>query len=171
MANTMQVSLKLERRQTERLLNHLRTMGPKIERKVVRKALSKAGTVVARAVRKLVPKGKGQTSDGRQRQHLKQVIKKSLVRANRRGFASIRIGPEAKKAPHAHLVEFGTKERQRKRLGGYYRNVQNPTADQLRTGRAPEQSFLRKGFKQSRGQANRIIVTELRAGIAREARA
>lgn len=171
MANTMQISIQLERRETERLLKTLRTLGPKVERKVARKALSKAGTVVARAVRKLAPKGKGQTSDGRQRPHLKQTIKKSLVRANRAGFASIRIGPEAKKAPHAHLVEFGTKERTRKRIGGRYGFIKNPTSEQLRTGRTPERSFVRKGFQQSRGQANSIIVAELRAGIAREARA
>lgn len=168
--NSMRVQLNVDRRSTERLLEKLRTLGPKIERKVVRKALSKAATPIASAMRKLAPKGTGKTSDGRDRPNLKKTIKKTLVRANARGFASIRIGPEARKAPHAHLVEFGTKPRTRKRIGGKYSRIKDPTAEQLRTGAAPEQSFLRKAFKQERSRANAIIVAELRAGIDREAR-
>lgn len=168
--NSLNVGIQIDRASTERLLRNLRTLGPKIERKVVRKALSKAATPILSAMRKLAPKGPGKTSDGRERPHLKQTLKKSLVRANRAGLASIRIGPEARKAPHAHLVEFGTKERTRKRLGGRYAFIKNPTAEQLRTGRTPERSFLRKAFQQQRTAANTIIANELRAGIAREAR-
>lgn len=170
-AHSMSISIQINRRETEVLLRRLRTLGEKVERKVVRKALSKAATPIARAMRKLAPKGSGKTSDGRERKHLKQTITKSLVRASRNGTsANIKIGPEAKKSPHAHLVEFGTKQRTRKRIGGKYSGIKNPSPQQLRTGAAPEQSFLRRAFKQERSKANSIIVAELRAGIEREAR-
>jgi hypothetical protein len=88
----------------------------------------------------------------------------------------VRIGPQAKVAPHAHLVEFGTKERARKRLGGWLKRIdtgewfplrnafKSPTPQQLSTGKAPEQSFLRRGFQEARKAANDILIATLREG-------
>jgi hypothetical protein len=49
-------------------------------------------------------------------------------------------------APHAHLVAAGTKKRWRKRIGGKYAWIKNPTNRQLSTGAVTPQDFIRRGY-------------------------
>lgn len=67
--------------------------------KVTRSALSKAGTVVRKAIEQRAPEDSGQLSIS--------IIKKAKTYKK---VPFMFVGPEHIRAPHAHLVEFGTED-------------------------------------------------------------
>lgn len=84
----------------------------------VQDALLPAAQIVRDTAKRLVNEGPGERKDGSKRPHLRDLI--FATKGRRRGFIgaiarairgergpSVIIGVDRKKAPHAHLVEFG----------------------------------------------------------------
>jgi HK97 gp10 family phage protein len=103
------ITVKLEG--AEELIEHLKTLGPKIERKVVRGAISKASTLYVRAARKnarrILRQAEKKGYRRKQGQHLYETIAKRIKTYVKNGVVFCASGPRAKLAPHAHLLEFG----------------------------------------------------------------
>ncbi len=129
----------------QQLLRLERSVG----RKILKSALSTAGTNIVKAAKKNAPKRTGQ---------LEKAIFKSTSRVG--GVRYIR-GPEAAQttigikrygargAPHAYLQEFGTRERFRRRR----RNEIDRTTETYRisTGRVKGSFFMRRAWRQEGG--------------------
>src|SRR5690606_9552615 len=79
----------------------LRRLPERAQRHVMRPAVRKAGTVVAKVARRLAPKGDGLKPTGQPRTPLRKTIKSTSVKWYRKTntFAVV-LGPEKNKAPH-----------------------------------------------------------------------
>jgi hypothetical protein len=77
-------------------------------KKVIKSAVGKAATAVAKVGRKFAPVGTGLDPDGQPRQHLNATIARSTPKVRKGSVISV-AGPKAKAAPHAFLVDLGTK--------------------------------------------------------------
>lgn len=102
----------VEQKDAKAIEARLNKLPDSMQRAVLRPALRKAGSVVAKQARKNIPKGAGLRPNGMPRKHLKQVVKVTSVKWYRNNDVfAITIGPQKKAAPHAHLVHNGTKPR------------------------------------------------------------
>ena len=141
--------------QLEAALKHL---SDKAADRVSKAALGGGGAVLRREIKKLAPVG----PTG----NLKEGIKYRFIKAKGRQQVSAKAGINVGKqkrdkvtkqfsgvssAPHGHLVGAGTKKtRYRTRLGGRFSYIQNPTDEQLSTGRMPANSFVKRGTRAAR---------------------
>ena len=91
------------------LLKALKVLPEKAEKKVLKSAVSKAATPVVKFAKKLVRLGDGLNPDGTQREHLRNTITKTSAKIYKNGTVMVVAGPKAKAAPHAFLVDLGTK--------------------------------------------------------------
>lgn len=126
---------------------------------IVRPGLSKALTVLARAIRRNAPVG--------ETRNLKKAIGKRLARSQRQGQTTItaKVGvnvglrPSAGKpggkqqAPHAHLVALGTGERRRKSGGS--------------TGTMPANPFVKTAISGATASARAALLEGIRKALAR----
>lgn len=71
------------------------------------------------------------------------------VEAKTRGVAMVKVGA---RAPHAHLVEFGTKERH--------------TATGKSTGTMPKRPFIRPAFDKTRSRVLAVFRAEIRRMVS-----
>lgn len=95
------------------LLKKLDRLPPTLRNKVIRPAIQKQATVVAKAARKLIPLGDEEPpkrNDGSERKHLKRTIGTRIrtYRGTSQNITAI-IGPTSYQAPHKHLVHDGTR--------------------------------------------------------------
>ena len=134
-----------------------------MKKTVVRNALKKSLAPVLDAAKQSVPKGE----TGNLARSLKiGKIKPSQRRGKPRDRTTVTayVGPTA---PHAHLVEFGTKERTLKSpvaapIGGGVVTVRT-------TGRMPANPFLRNAWDTRKGQLLPIFAGEMRIQLNKAA--
>lgn len=115
------------------------------KRSQVTRVLSKAGTVVKRAVQSQAPVG----PTGK----LKRSVRKKTLRGDP---PAVSVRPDFKRAPHAHLVVRGTAERFHKRagvsLGGLTVSLRGKSV-----GAMPANPFVERGERASKATAFREI--------------
>lgn len=86
------------------LLRRLKALPDRVQRKVLRPAVTKAATPVVKAARRLAPTGTG--ADGRK--PLKKAITKTRARLHKPSGTVYVVAGASREAPHAHLVHEGT---------------------------------------------------------------
>lgn len=128
----------------------LRKLSSKEGDKVAKAAISGGLAELSKAIKKEAPKGETGL--------LRKSIGKRFEKANGKKLvtakAGVNVGKQKKTAegmnsrktaPHSHLVALGTAARTRKKIGGKFSYIQNPTATQLSTGTMPSNPFVRLG--------------------------
>jgi HK97 gp10 family phage protein len=151
------------------ILKALRKLPERTQRAVLRPATTKATTPVIRLAKQLVPVGDGLNPDGSPRLHLRQTIKKTRAKMDRRGGVYVVAGPEANKAPHDHLVEFGTKPHtitlgKPLQLGG----TTLPIGTVIHHPGSKGSHFMERAANQSRATSTKIMQTEILRGIDKQ---
>lgn len=145
--------IKMEMTGARQLRKLFKKLPTGVARRVLRKAVKAAQKPVLKAykanvrgTKKNVKGGGVGTVSGALRKA--PGIKAVLLGRGRRGgrIAMSFVGPKSKHAPHAHLIEFGT------RLG------------------VPAYAPLRRAWNANKQQVKRILKAELKAGIKREAK-
>jgi hypothetical protein len=119
--------------------------------RVAKAALWPAVRMVGQAIRAVAPRGKTG--------NLKRSIGWKNYMSRRTGWseakAGVNVGKQSKArkgrtAPHSHLVALGVPmrigARGRKRIGGMFSFIKNPTVHQLRTGEQAPNPFVRVGY-------------------------
>lgn len=142
----------------------------KLQRKVMRPAVSKAATPVVKKARKLAPLGAGLTPSGAERPHLRKTITKTRAKISKRtGSIVVVVGPEKNKAPHSHLVHDGTAHHDitlKKPL--VLGRVTLPAGFVIRHPGARAQPFLTDAAAACRSQSLSIMRRELVAGMKKQ---
>lgn len=136
----------------------LKQLPERAQRAAVRPAVTKASRVVRKRAKQLMPKGPGFSyKDGQivMRKHLRQMMGVKVRTNKSTGAVFARIGPVAGPFYHAHLVEFGTTQRQHE--------------SGRPTGAAPAQHVLQRTFEQTKSQVASILVRETFVGIQKQA--
>lgn len=148
----------------------LKNLADKTGDKIAKSALRAGAVVVAKAERKAAPVGKtGQLRDsigsrvGKGRGGIFQA--KAGINVGKRTKAKRAKGPLA---PHAHLAALGTQQRQRNSLGGKFANIKNPTSQQLSTGAARSNPFIRTAYQSARSRAADAMSKQAQKTLARE---
>ena len=144
----------------------LRAMGAKVEKRVVRSAMSKALTVLKKAIQSEVPIGPTK--------NLKRAIGKRLEQIEGLGItdgkagvnvgkrtparirASAKLGLGVGGAPHGHLVGLGTKPRFHKKSGKF-------------VGWMPSNNFVQRGVDKGMAAYLLKLRQAVKKGIEREA--
>lgn len=137
---------------------NLRKLGDRIADKVAKSAIRGMMTATASGIRKEAPVGKTRG--------LRKSIGSRLEKGRRGRSPTAKVGVGVGKqrktaaklnkratAPHRHLVALGTVARTRKRIGGRFSYLRNPTAEQLSTGIMPANPFVKRGVAASRSKA------------------
>ena len=156
----------------DKLEGMLRYLETKVADRVAKSSLSAGLMVLARGMKKLAPIGETRA--------LADSIGRRLEKGKRgREFtakAGINVGKMAKKlrevvkAPHSHLVALGTKKaRTRKKLGGKFAYITNPTPRQLSTGVMPSNDFVRIAYMVSKNAVERAMRRRAERRLASEA--
>lgn len=151
-------------------LRRLKILPDRINRKVMRLAINKGCTPVVRAARKMAPVGDGLKPDGTERKHLKDTMTKR-VKTYRNGTVVGVVGPRAKAAPHAKLVELGTDPHEIK-IGKdliLKNGVRIPAGTIIKHPGAAATHFLHNAFESVKGQVQDIVETTVAVGIEVEA--
>lgn len=141
-------------REMDALLNKLPV---EIAKKVIEQATRAAAKIVLEAAQRKVPIRTGQLKDS-------LAIKKDTKAFKRAGLVVYKVGANlsarrGKIAPHAHLVEFGTK-------GGVVKSGRFAGAKIPPMAARP---FLRPALEESRAEILKVIAQMLFKGIQREA--
>lgn len=160
----------------------LKGLPAKLQRKIMRKALSKATKGTVAAARRLVPRETGL---------LKKSIGRKVVTYKESGVLVVVIGPRkgfrqdvtrrgrgkpsiADPVNYAHLVEFGTKPHSLLKGASSRGRLKKATADLVARGigkihpGAKARPFLRPAFDQTKGQILQIFAEEVQKGLAAE---
>lgn len=153
------------------LLKALKQLPDKLQRKVLRPAVTKASTPVVKTAKRLAPVGAGLTPDGRERPNLKKTITKTRAKvAKKTGTVYVVVGPERNKAPHSHLVHDGTAPHDitlSKPL--VLQNTVLPAGTVIHHPGAKAQPFLADAVEATRSQCQQILQRSIAAGIEKEA--
>jgi HK97 gp10 family phage protein len=166
MARRMNVSVS----GTSATMRNLRELRPSTQRKVLRPAISKGATPLLKAARRLAPVGDGLTPDGQKRKHLAKTLKKTRAKTYKNGSVIVVIGPEKGAAPHAHLVDKGTKAHtivlsKPANLG----NVILPAGTRINHPGAKASHFMDRASQASSSQVLSIVEKTTAKGIEKEA--
>ena len=152
------------------LMRSLAALSDSVERKITSRAVSRALAPMVTAMKRRAPIG---PTHARKLKLGKGVLKKSIgkrVRKYGRGFVVVMVGPMYPAGAHAHLVEFGTGERFRTRMGGRFRNDK---PGKYPTGTMPAKPFVRPAYMSKRGEvmkrAHKFLWENIRKEAARNA--
>ncbi len=146
-----------------------------MQRHALEKALKKGGEPIAQLARETAPYDPRVTKGYANSPHLRDTIKVStaLKKSQRRGSwrdrtsVTVYIGSTS---PHAHLVEFGTRERAPKK-GPFTAEIQPGQIVTVESmGRMPANPFFRTAWDALKIQALKIFAEELRKEIYAAAR-
>ena len=145
----------------EKLKKDLSRLNEKVARKEVQKVLKKGSSIIAKEMRKNAPVGE----TGR----LKKSIADNIKRNDKRVSAARVVGPAtrgARKAPHAHLVELGTR-------GGIYTSskgflIYGRDGDRFRTRSIKHPGvrgsfFIERSFTSKGDEASLAIIRAIQA--------
>ena len=136
----------------------LKKLPPTIKGPVLRQALRKGAQLILRDAKSRVPKGTG---------GLKRALT-TIVKEDKSGNIYVTIGANMPDGAHAHLVEFGTKERFVNFASG--RSGAISIGGGGSRGSMPTQPFLRPAFDSQRDAVMGVIAAELDRAIAKAAR-
>jgi HK97 gp10 family phage protein len=136
----------------------LKKLSAEVRTKALRMALRRGAAPVLRAARDKAPR---RVSTGKQRTkgtplHAAMEIKGARKRDGHDEL-SLKVGPNARKAPHAYLVEFGTGVRTQK--------------SGKNAGTMPAQPFMRPAFDGTKDESLRVMRDSLSRDIERAASA
>ena len=154
------------------LLKRLKELPPRVQRHVLRPAVTKASTPIVKTAKRLAPEGEGLTPDGRERPHLKKTITKTRAKLSRKtGTVVVVVGPEKNKAPHSHLVHDGTVPHtitltKPLQLG----RVTLPAGFVIHHPGSKANPFLSNAVEANRSKSQGILKREIRAGIEKQAK-
>lgn len=98
--NTPFIDIKLDQREMELIKRRLKELPDRLAKNILKTAVRAAGVVIRDEARRRAP-----VLDGELRKALMVESKRG-----RPGDVIFVVGPDYKRAPHAHLVEFGTAE-------------------------------------------------------------
>lgn len=149
----------------------LAKLADKAADRVARSAIGAGLTVMKGAIKKAAPVGKTgmlKKSIGSRFQrasHGKPVVAKAGVNVGKKKKKEV----NTKRAPHAHLVALGTKARTRKRLGGKYAYIQDPSPAQLSTGSVTANEFVKFAASSARGRMAAKMKERAAKTLAKEA--
>lgn len=163
----------------EKLRSKLKTLGPRVEKKVCRRAIGRASTVIAQGIRSAAPVGDTKSIK-------KEVGKKVNTKKPGQVTAKIGLGVGKKKRtkggdkkksgyqPHGHLIAAGTQNRYtgtrtRKNRKGQTRSSKTGNKRAFR-GRVNPDQFVKRGTAASQGAAMTVMTDTLRQGIEQEAK-
>jgi len=153
-----------------------------IRERIVLLAMRKAVTVVEAAVFSRVPVQRHARYRAKRR-HLKNAIVHKIV-SDGVGVIGL-IGPQARKAPHARIVESGSRRRQTNSKPVYAKRVINGVTKRvsigsrqkkdgkarLNRGQMPAFHYMRDGFNASSANALQIMTSTITAELAKEGQA
>jgi len=166
----MGAAFTAEIRGLKQVTRRLRKLPGKLQRRVLRSAVQKSGTIIKKAAKKLVPVGEGTTSDGRPREHLKNTIERTRAKwYPKTGTMLVVVGPEKNKGFHAHLVHDGTKPHQivlTKPL--VLNNVVLPPGFAINHPGAKAQPFVDRAVRATRGTVIKKLSDSIAKGIEKE---
>jgi HK97 gp10 family phage protein len=138
----------------EAILKRLRTLEPRVAKKVLRQALRKGAKRVQARVKQLAPSGPtGQ---------VRRAIKVRAGKRTRKG--SVRVNVQIGKGDfqgvtfYGAFTEYGTR-----RSGTGHKGQRRPTGQK-------GQHFMERAFHQEEGPTRNLIIAEIQAGIEREAK-
>jgi HK97 gp10 family phage protein len=152
----------------DKVLRRLRVLPDKLQRKVIRGAVSKSTTLVARDARKRIPKGTGTNEQGVPRKHLKNSIKTKTKTYKNTGTIVGVVGAD-KTAFHAHLVHNGTAPHTTVLTRPLVlNNVVLPAGFAIPHPGAKANPFLDDAIKATRGRVQAKLSKEIIAGLERE---
>jgi hypothetical protein len=125
---------------------------PKVVNTLVERRSKKTGKVTSRKFKRKL----------KQRTSLKRSIGIRFVRTTSLSTTEGKVGVGVGKKrgtynPAAVFQATGTVERRRKKIGGFYKFITNPTPRQLRTGRHDGDDFVGRGWKKSVGTAEKAM--------------
>ena len=153
------------------LLRRLKVLPERMQRRVLRPAVTKASTPIVKKARRIAPVGDGTTPDGRDRKHLAKTITKTRAKLSRKtGSVMVVLGPAKGEAPHSHLVHDGTQPHdivltRPLSLG----RVTLPAGFVIRHPGARAQPFLSDAVAATRTQSQRILKQSIAKGIDKQA--
>lgn len=171
----MSATLVLDRRRLRRFQKKLDRLDRKVKRKITRKAITKSAQVLTKSTKAAAPIG----PTGRLKRSIAWRVRNYRASQTMVGIVGSRLAGKQKKppkrpnvAPHAHLVEKGTAQRTRKKIGGRYAGAERtPDGPKSRsTGRVAGQGFMARVVTAHRRAHLQIVAGELRKGILTEAR-
>lgn len=153
------------------LMKRLKMLPARVQRKVLRPAVTKAATPVLKDAKKRTPVGTGIDPDGQERPNLRKTLKKTRAKmAKRSGAVYVVIGPEAGKAPHAMLVHDGTAPHQIVLTKPVLlQNTYLPAGFTIYHPGAGPQPFLADAVDAQAANSLAILKKEIAAGLAKEA--
>jgi HK97 gp10 family phage protein len=154
------------------LLKRLKALPPRVQRKVLRPAVTKAATPVVKAARQNAPAGTGLTPDGRERLPLKKAITKTRAKLGKKtGTVYVVVGPKKHAAPHSHLVHDGTAPHDiTLSVPLVLQNTVLPAGFTIHHPGAAPDPFLANAIDATAGQAQQVLRREVGKGIEKEAR-
>jgi HK97 gp10 family phage protein len=85
------------------------------------------------------------------------IVRTSVKRTDNLG--EIKVGPRRKRAPHAHLVEYGTKARRLKGRGKYKAGTER--------GVMPKKPFVKPSFQQTKTVVEQGIASHIGRALSR----
>lgn len=153
------------------LLKRLQQFPDRVQRRVLRPAVTKASTPIVKKAKRLAPVGEGLTPDGRERPHLAKTITKTRAKLSKKtGSVVVVVGPEKNKAPHSHLVHDGTQPHdivltKPLQLG----SVTLPAGFVIRHPGAKPNPFLHNAIEATRNQSSQILQSTIGKGIEKQA--
>ena len=151
----------------------LSKLADKAADRVARSAIGGGLTIAAKRIKQAAPKGK----TGAIRKSIKSRFKRAQGGRAPSAKIGINVGKQKKtaegfakriKAPHSHLVALGTKPRKRKRIGGKFAFLREPTDQQLSTGAMPANPFLKQAFEAARPETMQRMRERAAKALARE---
>lgn len=148
------------------LLKALKVLPEKSQKKVIKSAVSKASTPVVKAAKKLVRLGTGLKPNGTQREHLRNTITKTSAKIYKNGTVMVVAGPKSKAAPHAFLVDLGTKPHLIKLSKPWGRL---PAGFTIQHPGAKAQHYMSRAADATRAVAQAAMEKGIAKGIEREA--
>lgn len=134
------------------LIKKLKSLSTKTGAEALKKALRKAGDKIKTEVKNEAPEVTG---------NLKRSIKVFNDGSNAsKGGALVRVGADRKIAPHAHLVEFGTEERELTKPS-VVRLASGEIFTITETGKMPANNFFERGYNSSKDEAIQLFISEI----------
>lgn len=145
----MRITVAIDQTKLRRLQRRMRQFSPRVRKRILRKAVAKASTPVAREMRKRAPKQTGR---------LRKAIKRSKA-ITRRENVFMLVGPEKIPEPYAHLVTGGTQPH----------DIPTPTGGVIHHPGSQPNPFPEVALNAVRPKVQRTLEVSIRDGILKEA--
>ena len=190
------LTLNVDPKELSLLQFQLHQLPVKVSRRVFRSASRKAANLVKKSVERLTPRQKKKPKKYAGKPHLQDVwhIKQKTYASKSGGTTVVLIGPQSGQAPHATLVEKGTRQRftnsqaiyktlastkvrtksgaikfRRGKKVSVGSKIKRAGAARINRGVMPAIRPLGRAWETTKSQAMSVLTTEIRKGITKEA--